>query len=246
MPFLVTTEKKAGERCKKGDKDSCISGTKCDPVSSTCSKSVTVGVGNVCVQNSRHCHCIKSVTVGVGNVCVQTCRHCHCSQSLWVLAMSVYKPADIVIAVSQSLWVLAMSVHKPVNIVIALSQSLWVLAMYVYKPVDIVMAVSQSLWLLAKCVYKAGDIVTAVSKSLWVLAMCVCWHAAVVIHAWCCVGCVQVPGVSSSILRAYCLKLKDNQVLIHNVKDLVGAAADPVFELLVQLFLVLCLSASAL
>ena len=27
--------------------------------------------------------------------------------------------------------------------------------------------------------------------------------------------------MSSSILRAYCLKLKDNQVWIHNVKDLV-------------------------
>ena len=27
--------------------------------------------------------------------------------------------------------------------------------------------------------------------------------------------------MSSSILRAYCLKLKDSQVWIHNVKDLV-------------------------
>ena len=27
--------------------------------------------------------------------------------------------------------------------------------------------------------------------------------------------------MSSSILKAYCLKLKDSQVLIHNVKDLV-------------------------
>ena len=27
--------------------------------------------------------------------------------------------------------------------------------------------------------------------------------------------------MSSSILRAYCLKLKDRQVLIHSVKDLV-------------------------
>ena len=52
--------------------------------------------------------------------------------------------------------------------------------------------------------------------------------------------------MSSIILRAYCLKLKDSQVWIHSVKDLVGAAADPVFELLVHLFLVLFLSASAL